>query len=153
MACYNVHKVHTVMGQLLYSGQRAPRFVLGVPNVTDHLSRVNVPTAYYQMWHYTWGDSDIISSCHYLCQLFSCETSSEKCLLLLHHFLSKTVITSSQSNLTTGRTAAAHGRFNGIHQVAACIHHYLIHASFVPPESKSQTTSRYVQSLFCRAQY
>jgi len=59
------------MGQLLYSGQRAPRFVLGVPNVTDHLSRVSVPTAYYQMWHYTWGDSDIISSCHYLCQLFS----------------------------------------------------------------------------------
>jgi len=29
------------------------------------------------------------------------------------------IITSGQSNLTTGRITAAHGRFNGIRQVAA----------------------------------
>jgi len=44
--------------------------------------------------------------------------------------------TSGQSNLTTGRIAAAHGRFNGVHQVARlCTPHIILG----PPESKSHT--------------
>ena len=46
--------------------------------------------------------------------------------------------------MTTGRIAAAHGRFSGIRQVAQCASH-IIHASLGPPDSKSQTASRTVQ--------
>ena len=50
--------------------------------------------------------------------------------------------TSAQSNLTAGRIAAAHGRFNGICKMCTPQKH----ASLCRPESKSQTTaSRSVQ--------
>jgi len=50
--------------------------------------------------------------------------------------------TSAQSNLTAGRIAAAHGRFNGICKMCKPQKH----ASLCRPESKSQTTaSRSVQ--------
>jgi len=50
--------------------------------------------------------------------------------------------TSGQTNLITGRVAAAHGRFNGSDGVS--VHPTLIHASLDPPESKSQTASQSV---------
>jgi len=51
------------------------------------------------------------------------------------------IVTSGQSNLTTGRITATHGRFSGIRQVQP----HVIHASLGPPESKSQMSSQLVQ--------
>jgi len=52
--------------------------------------------------------------------------------------LSIIIITGGQSNLTTNHIAAAHGQFNGVRQVVPMC---TLHASFGPPESKSQTAS------------
>jgi len=56
-------------------------------------------------------------------------------------------ITSSQSNLTKGRIAAANGEFNSVLQMAPMCPH-VRHASFGPPESTSQTVSLSVQPFF-----
>ena len=61
-------------------------------------------------------------------------------------------ITSSQSNLTKGRIAAADGEFNSVLQMAPMCPH-VTHASFGPPESTTQTVSRSVQpqlTALCR---
>jgi len=78
-------------------------------------------------------------------------TSSVVIASRLHTYYSDAALVTSgpgQSNLTTGRIAAAHGRFSGIRQVAlectppnTCF--------LVPiPESKSQTASRSIQPFF-----
>jgi len=59
------------------------------------------------------------------------------------------VITSDQSNLTTGRIAAAHGRFNGIRQIAAAC----TPCNTLPWTHPSPTTKRHLDrfSCFCTA--
>jgi len=59
-------------------------------------------------------------------------------------------MTSDQRNLTQGRIAAAHGRLNGIRQVAPPMCTHLIHGSVDRPESTSKPhLDRF--SRFCRA--
>jgi len=55
--------------------------------------------------------------------------------------MSKYMATSGQSNFTTGRIAATHGRFSGIRQVAGSVHPLLIHGFLGPRKSTSQMES------------
>jgi len=58
------------------------------------------------------------------------------------------LITSNQSNLTKGRIAAAHGRFNRKLFARLCQCSPLTKACFLgPPESTSQTASQSVQPV------
>ena len=97
---------------------------------------------------YTKGSRCITCPCLHITSLFLSAAGPIVSCIIVQATL-PSIYTSGQSNLTTGRIAAAHGRFNGIRQVApACTRHNNASLAQSSPNPKRHL-DRF--SHFCRA--